>query len=106
MIYSFALDALGMLYVSGDFRVINGLPASAVNRVSSATGAVDTSWFVDVDIATQVVCADANDCIYVGGVFASAGGQPRWSLAAFPSSAPRQRVHDARPRPFPFGGVR
>ncbi|HEY5114794.1 MAG TPA: LamG domain-containing protein [Nakamurella sp.] len=70
------------IYIGGDFTTVNGVTKNRVAAFSTATGALITSF--SVNIATRVKSiAATNTTVYVGGMFTAANGQPRTRLAAF-----------------------
>lgn len=72
------------LYVGGDFTSMGGAGTNHLARLSSATGAVDSSFTATTSGPVRAL-ALSNDgsTLYAGGGFGSAGGQTRTNLAAF-----------------------
>ena len=75
-------DGAGALYVGGNFRSIGGQTRSFLAKLSTTgTGAADTTWNPNPDSTVTALALDGSGALYVGGDFASIGGQSRNSLA-------------------------
>lgn len=73
------------LYVTGDFRHVDGVSRSRIAAFDTATGRLVTTFAPRLDAEGRAVAA-TNGVVYAGGVFTSANGLARGRLAAFRAS--------------------
>jgi outer membrane protein assembly factor BamB len=75
----------GIVYAGGDFAIVGGQARSRIAALDAATGAV-TAWNPSASGGsfgpTVFALAASGNTVYVGGSFASIGGQPRNNVAA------------------------
>ncbi len=75
------------LYVGGDFTSIGGVTATRLARLSTTTGAIDSTFAASAAGSVRgLALSGDSSTLYVGGAFTSAGGQTRQNLAAFTAS--------------------
>ena len=87
--FALTLDGNGSLYVGGNFTIIGGLSRKSLAKLSTGgTGAADATWnpsptqpYGDEFTLVEALTLDTNNNIYVGGNFASIGGQTRNAVA-------------------------
>lgn len=86
-IYAFAPQPDGLL-VGGFFGSLGGVNRQALVKLDPATGAVDPVWNAQISSNGGVLAMqrDATGDLYLGGTFASVGGQPRQNLARITST--------------------
>ena len=70
------------VYVGGQFTHVNGGTRNRLVALDPTTGAVISSFAVNVGGSVKAIVA-TNSTVYVGGQFTVANGQPRNRLAAF-----------------------
>jgi large repetitive protein len=70
------------VYIAGEFTTVNGVTKNKVAAFNTATGALITSFTVNIATRVKAVVA-TNSTVYVGGQFTAANGQLRNRLAAF-----------------------
>ncbi len=70
------------VYVAGEFTTVNGSTKNRVAAFDTATGALITSFNVNIGSRVKTVVA-TNSTVYVGGMFSAANGVARNRLAAF-----------------------
>ncbi|WP_100445953.1 PQQ-binding-like beta-propeller repeat protein [Glycomyces xiaoerkulensis] len=75
------VTAGGYLYVSGDFRRVEGVSMPRVARFGLDTGRLDPEWR-PLPSATVFAVEPAGDTVYLGGRFARVAGADRRHLAA------------------------
>lgn len=87
-VYALVVNAAsGVVYVGGAFTSVGGLPRASLAAVNSATG-VPTAWnpnpvhAIPGNQAGIYALALNGSTLYVGGIFAGVGGQPRNNLGA------------------------
>ena len=73
------------LYLGGTFTQVGGVTRYRVAAISTATGALVTSWAPQVNARVTTLGMTAST-VYVGGIFSSANGVAREGLAAFATS--------------------
>lgn len=73
------------VYVGGQFTTVNGGTRNRLVALNATTGAVISSFAVNVGGTVKAIVA-AGDKVYVGGLFTVANGRPRSRLAAFSAS--------------------
>jgi uncharacterized delta-60 repeat protein len=86
-IYAFAPQPDGLI-VGGFFGSLGGVNRQALVKLDPATGAVDPVWNAQISSngAVLAIQRDASGDLYLGGTFASVGGQPRQNLARITST--------------------
>lgn len=88
-VYPLAVDVKGTAYASGFFTIGGDWsPKLTFAKVSGINGIVDRGWnpFADFgygDTPVYAMAAAVDGSIYMGGLFKTAGGEPRYGLAAF-----------------------
>ncbi|GAB3230174.1 hypothetical protein GCM10027447_24310 [Glycomyces halotolerans] len=75
----------GYLYVSGDFRRIDGVSVPRVARFELSSGELDVSWR-PIPSATVFAVEPVGDQVYLGGRFSSVGGAERRFMASVSAS--------------------
>jgi hypothetical protein len=98
-ISALAVDARGDLHVGGEFGSASG--ARNLVRIPAGSDVPDASWMPNPDGGVQVLVANA-DALYVGGDFASIGGEASGGLVRFLSG---QMQPDPSWTPVPDGAV-
>jgi hypothetical protein len=73
------------VYVGGQFTHVNGGTRNRLVALDPTTGAVISSFAVNVGGSVKAIVA-TKDTVYVGGQFTVANGEPRNRLAAFNAS--------------------
>jgi hypothetical protein len=86
---SIVADASGNLYVGGTFTISGALPFTFFNNLvrlgSAGAGAVDQNWNPSPDATVLSLALDGAGGLFVGGTFATIGGQSRSRLAKIPT---------------------
>jgi len=86
-----AVDSKGLVYVGGGFSTIGGVAANNVavyNPTTRLWSSLGTGVSNGVNNAVRAIAIDANDNVYFGGIFSSAGGSTSNGIARWnPSSS-------------------
>lgn len=81
------LDGLGNLYAGGSFSSIGGQSRSNLAKLTAAaSGTADATWAPDPDNQVSALATDGAGSLFVGGKFATIGGQNMAHLAKLSTS--------------------
>jgi hypothetical protein len=107
---SLAIDSGDNLYAGGDFATVGGIPRLHLAKVSTTgAGTVDPNWNPSAQAVAgeptlvPALTADNQGSLYVGGQFATIGGQSRNNLAKLTTTG--SGLADPSWNPSPNGGV-
>lgn len=86
-IYAFAPQPDGLI-VGGLFGSLGGVNRQALVKLDPVTGVIDPVWNAQISSngAVLAIQRDVSGDLYLGGTFASVGGQPRQNLARITST--------------------